>query len=151
MKTIILLLLTIFLTACASPQQTQVSTTQVAVADNSSVQDRKNILNVLHTEVQKRLHVDAVFTVHYLKIHRNWAYIETTGGGDPGINAVLVKVNGKWKLAKSTHPCTPVCPNGMASCADGELICKYTLHQQFPNAPIAIFPSPQARRMVFNP
>ncbi|OGT38458.1 MAG: hypothetical protein A3F11_10040 [Gammaproteobacteria bacterium RIFCSPHIGHO2_12_FULL_37_14] len=133
-----------FIIAACTVQQTS---TLPPSAQNIS--DKQQILNTLTVAVKKQHHVDVVFTVNYLKMRDHWAYIETTGGGDPGIKAVLRKINNKWIIAKPTYPCLPGCYDGNTACADGELTCKNTLHQQFPKAPISIFPSPDAKRMVF--
>ncbi len=144
MEKIFTLILVILLAGCTTQNPTP-----PPAAPAPSVSDQ-TILNSLQAEVKKRNHTDVTLNAKYVKVVGNWAYVETTGGGDPSINAVLVKVKNKWKLAKPTHPCKPVCPTGMATCADGELICKLSLHHQFKDAPVAIFPNPDAHTRVFN-
>lgn len=145
MKPIILLFLSIFLTACTSMQ------TAVMPNHKTTTSDSQAILNTVSNAVNTKHHLNVSLNAHYLKIKNNWAYVETTGGGDPSVNAVLKKKNNQWVIVAPSHPCNPVCPSGMTSCADGELICQNTLHQQFPNAPVSIFPSSSARAMVFVP
>lgn len=142
----IILLTTIFLSACAVKQNPVLThpTTQ------NKPSEKSQILSAVQTEVKNRHHEDVVLTARYLKVYKNWAYVETMGGGDPSINAVLKKVNHQWVFATPALKCNPICPSGMSSCADGELICKNNLHQQFPQAPTKIFPTPNANRKVFN-
>lgn len=151
MKKIFLCLVCILLSACATHHSRMMYSSNTAYSNNASESNKESILSALQAAVKKQNKMDVTLKVHYLNVHRNWAYIETTGGGDPGINAVMKKVNGRWMLAHRMQPCTPVCPNGSSSCADGELVCKYSLHEQFPYAPMRIFPSPDAHITVFNP
>ncbi len=141
----ILLCMVIFLSACAAKQAPVMSNSPVA-----DVSDKAQILSVVQAEVKKQHHQNVVLSAQYLKVNQNWAYVETTGGGDPSINAVLKKVKGHWMFAKRSLPCNPICPGGGSDCADGELICKNSLHKQFPLAPVSIFPTPDANRIVFN-
>ncbi len=150
MKNFLICSLSILLIACSTHHPRMMYTSNSAYTDDASASDKQDILNSLQAAVKKQRNMDVTLKVHYLKVHHNWAYIETTGGGDPGINAVMKKVNGRWVLAHRVNPCTPVCANGSSSCADSELICKYTLHEQFAHTPVSIFPDPNAHITVLN-
>lgn len=145
MKKIIASLLFVLMTACTAHHTVTTPATTTA-----ALSDQQQILNLLQSDVLKNQHTKVTLTAHYFKKSHNWAYIETVGGGDPSINAVLVRVNKNWTLAKPVHACKPVCPKGMKTCAEGELICKNSLHQQFPNAPAAIFPSSSSHTRAYN-
>ena len=142
----IILLIAIFLSACAAKQSPVMPNSPAA----DQLSEKAQILSAVQTEFIKQHHQNVTLSAQYLKVSKNWAYVETTGGGDPSINAVLKKVKGHWMLAKRSLPCNPICPGGGSNCADGELICKNNLHKQFPFAPVSIFPTPDANRMVFN-
>lgn len=140
MKNILLTFVAIVLTACAAQP--------VVPPSPEAAAEKQEILNVVEAGVKQRHHINVSLSAQYLKVQDGWAYIETTGGGDPSVNAVLRKIDGKWHLARPVLSCIPICPAGQSNCADGEMLCKNTLHQQFPATPISVFRSPNSRVRV---
>lgn len=117
----------------------------------SAASQQQKIVSALQAAVKKQHHVDVKLNIHILNVYNQWAYIETTGGGDPSITAVLKKENNNWRVVKPINPCLPICPSGLSDCSDAELICKNSVSQQVPTAPMQIFANPNAKKMLFDP
>lgn len=68
--------------------------------------ERKAILDTLREEIRRLHRIDALFVVHYLKVQRGWAWIETSPHSADGasyyegVSALLHKRGGRWRIAE---------------------------------------------------
>lgn len=105
---------------------------------------RKEILEVLRSEVKKWSDLDVVFVVQFLKAKGNWAYAHVLPRSKDGknryedVSALLMRENGTWKV-KETRPCCGDCADD-PDCADDRRYFE-KLRKKFPTAATDIFPS----------
>ena len=102
--------------------------------------ERKAILDALRGEQ------DVVFKVHYIKVHGDWCWVDTTpldkqghATAEGGPNLLHLE-NGKWKVMDlATVPEDPNDPLGPEDASPGYV---RNLIKTFPGVPRDIFPKP---------
>ena len=119
--------------------QTSTGKTQAHIPANGTA-ERKAIVDALRGDQ------DVIFKVHYIKVHGDWCWIDTTpmdkqghatAEGGPNL---LHQEDGKWKVMDlSTVPEDPKDPLGPEDASPGYV---KNLIKTFPGVPRDIFPRP---------
>jgi hypothetical protein len=119
--------------------QTSTGKTQAHIPANGSA-ERKAIVDALRGDQ------DVIFKVHYIKVHGDWCWIDTTpldkqghATAEGGPNLLHLE-DGKWKVMDlSTVPEDPKDPLGPEDASPGYV---KNLIKTFPGVPRDIFPRP---------
>ena len=119
--------------------QTNSGKTQAHVPANGSV-ERKEVVDALRGDQS------VIFKVHYIKVHGNWCWIDTTpmdkqghATAEGGPNLLHLE-DGKWKVMDlSTVPEDPNDPLGPEDASPGFV---KNVMKTFPGVPRDIFPRP---------
>jgi len=102
--------------------------------------ERRAIVEALRQKLRSLHQVEAIFEVHYLKVHRGWAWIEASPRSPDGrqryepVSALLREEGGRWQVAE--FPCTE---EDNPDCL-GQPGYFQKLRARFPAAPRDIFP-----------
>ena len=133
--------LILFFSLLCLPVNAQTSTgkTQAHIPANGAA-ERKAIVDAL------RCDQDVIFTRHYIKVHGDWCWIDTTpmdkqghATAEGGPNLLHLE-DGKWKVMDlSTVPEDPKDPLGPEDASPGYV---KNLIKTFPGVPRDIFPKP---------
>ena len=130
-----------FLSAWQTPSQAWAAESKKGVHTPSpGSAEQKAILAALGKKMEATAHLKMVFTVQYLKVHGNWAWIHALPKSPDGtqtyedVNALLEKKGGCWQVVEVA--CTE---EGNPNCL-GSPDYFTKLKAKFPGAPSDIFP-----------
>lgn len=104
---------------------------------------RKEILEILRSEVRSWSGQDVVFVVQFLKAKGAWAYAHVLPQSKDGknvyedVSVLLNREKGAWKI-KEIRPCCGECEDDPDCSDDRRYFTK--LRGRFPSVPIDIFP-----------
>ena len=139
MKTVSLLILLWALLGTPTNAQTSTGKSQAHIPASGSA-ERKAIVDALRADQ------DVIFKVHYIKVHGDWCWIDTTpmdkqghATAEGGPNLLHLE-DRKWKVMDlSTVPEDPKDPLGPEDASPGFV---KNLLKTFPGVPRDIFPKP---------